>query len=320
MWCVSLGHAGERRGIVLVLLAAVLWGTVGVSAQVAYGLDGRLTPLLIGFYRLLVASVAMLLAHAVQPRQRQQPRWRIAAGRPLLGAVLAGVLLGGYQACYFGAVRGVGVSLATLITLGLAPVLVTLGTGLAGQRPSRRALLALALALLGLLLLVGLPAAEPTATVDRLGVLLALGSATGYAALAVLGRWLAPRLGPREVNLVSFSAGTLVLLPFALGSGSGLGEVWAVAPLVYLGLVPTVLAYGLFFSGVRTVAPGVASTLTLVEPLTATLLAALLLGERLSGGGIAGAALLLGAVALLSLGRSTPVSGGERLCYTCRRS
>jgi DME family drug/metabolite transporter len=319
MCCVSWGHAGERRGIVLVLLAAVLWGTVGVSAQVAYGLDGRLTPLLIGFYRLLVAAVAMLLTHGVRPRQ--QPRWRIAAGRPLLGAVLAGVLLGGYQACYFGAVRGVGVSLATLITLGLAPVLVTVGTGLAGQRPSRRALLALALALLGLLLLVGLPAAEPTATVDRrLGVLLALGSATGYAALAVLGRWLAPRLGPREVNLVSFSAGTLVLLPFALGSGSGLGEVWAVAPLVYLGLVPTVLAYGLFFSGVRTVAPGVASTLTLVEPLTATLLAALLLGERLSGGGIAGAALLLGAVALLSLGRSTPVSGGERLCYTCRRS
>jgi len=306
---------------VLVLLAAVLWGTVGVSAQVAYGLDGRLTPLVIGFYRLLVAALAMLLAHAVRPRQ--QVRWRIAAGRTLLGAVLAGALLGGYQACYFGAVRGVGVSLATLITLGLAPVLVTLGTSLAGQRPSRRALLALGLALLGLLLLVGLPTAGAEVTTDRLGVLLALGSATGYAGLTVLGRWLAPRLGPREVNLVSFTTGALVLLPFALGSGSGLrvDDVRALAPLVYLGLVPTVLAYGLFFSGVRTVAPGVATTLTLVEPLTATLLAALLLGERLSGGGLTGAALLLGAVALLSLQRrSPPAAGGGRLCYTCRRS
>lgn len=74
--------------------------------------------------------------------------------------------------------------------------------------------------------------------------------------------------------------------------------------LLYLGLTPTALAYGLFLTGVRQVGATVATLVTLLEPLTATLLAWLLLGERLAPLGLLGVVLLVTALALLA--RATP--------------
>jgi DME family drug/metabolite transporter len=71
--------------------------------------------------------------------------------------------------------------------------------------------------------------------------------------------------------------------------------------LVYLGLVPSALAYGLFFTGLRTVPGAVASIVTLLEPVTATALATLVLGQHLPAAALAGGVLVLGAVAVLSV-------------------
>jgi len=65
--------------------------------------------------------------------------------------------------------------------------------------------------------------------------------------------------------------------------------------------VPTALAYGLFLTGMRATPATVASIATLLEPLTATLLAWVLFGERLGPLGLAGTALLLTAMAVLAL-------------------
>ena len=56
------------------------------------------------------------------------------------------------------------------------------------------------------------------------------------------------------------------------------------------------MAYTLYFRGLRTAAASTAALLTLLEPLTGAILAALVLGQRLSATGIAGAAILVAAV------------------------
>jgi DME family drug/metabolite transporter len=58
------------------------------------------------------------------------------------------------------------------------------------------------------------------------------------------------------------------------------------------------VAYTLYFRGLRTAAASTAALLTLLEPLIGTVLAALILGERLSTTGIAGAAIIAAAVIL----------------------
>ena len=92
----------------------------------------------------------------------------------------------------------------------------------------------------------------------------------------------------------------LLLLPVALGAGLDVGYPpagWGI--LLYLGVVPTAVGYGLYVFGLRTVTATVSTIFALLEPLISTVLAVTVLHERLSPGGVWGGALLLGSVAFL---------------------
>lgn len=292
-----ISRAAVRRGLGLVTTSAVLWGTVGVAGQLLYNTTD-LSPLTVGFYRLLIAGILLVAVRAVTRRGRL---FRITrADLPVVLLVGAGLAI--YQVCYFAAVKAAGVSVATLVTLGLAPVLVAAG-GAVFQRevPGRGVLVALASALAGLALLVGgMPSAPAGSGNALLGAALAVGSATGYAGVTLLSRTLVGRVEAQDLTMFGFSAGAVLLLPVAAVTGLAVepGLVsWGL--LLYLGAVPSALAYGLFFTGLHTVTPTAAAILTLLEPLTAAALAAALFGERLGVPGLLGAGLLLAAVLLL---------------------
>jgi DME family drug/metabolite transporter len=69
--------------------------------------------------------------------------------------------------------------------------------------------------------------------------------------------------------------------------------------LVYLGVATMALSYGLLYAGLRTTSGSAATVATLVEPLSAAVLAALVLDERLTGPALLGGALILAAVVAL---------------------
>jgi DME family drug/metabolite transporter len=98
----------------------------------------------------------------------------------------------------------------------------------------------------------------------------------------------------------------LMLLAAALGGVGFRPEPAALGLLLALGTGPTAVAYTLYFRGLRTAAASTAALLTLLEPLTGTILSAFILGQRLSATGIAGAAILALAVIL------TVRAGGAR--------
>jgi DME family drug/metabolite transporter len=293
----------SARGFVLVVLAALCWGTAGISGDlVADRTD--LDPLDVAWHRMAIGAAALLAVHLLgrrrAPRSAVQPvawsrslRWRLAG----VGAGLAA-----YQAAYFAAVATAGVSIATLVALGLAPLLVAVGAAALGQgRPDRATGAALVVALAGLVLLVGVSAGGDGGDAVVLGALAAVGCAVAYAAVVLLSAG-APAGVP--TTTVGFTVGAVLLTPVALAAGLDLtADPLGLALLVYLGLVPTALAYGLFFTGVRAVPAAVASIVTLLEPLTATALAAAVLGERLAPTALVGGALMLGAVTALYLRR-----------------
>ncbi len=289
-------QAESRRGLGLIVGSAVLWGTVGVAVKLLYGLT-QTNALSVGFWRLALAVPGLGLACGLGLAGRRVQIARFDFGLMLL----IGVMTALYQVCYFGAIARVGVTTAVLVTLCTAPILVALlAAGWLGERLTRRLGLALGAALIGTGLLVGLQPGDGGVRNLGMGVGLALGSAGGYAVVTLCSRALAGRYPPLLPVTVGFSAGAVLLLPFALGSGlvvsySGVG--WGL--LLYLGLVPTALAYVLFFYGMRHATATVASVITLLEPLTSTILAWVLFGERLGAMGLLGALLLLGALGLL---------------------
>ncbi|MPZ88326.1 MAG: hypothetical protein GEU81_09670 [Nitriliruptorales bacterium] len=134
--------------------------------------------------------------------------------------LLIGAGLAAYQVCYFAAVKAAGVSIATLVTLGLAPVLVAAGGALFQREvPGRTVLIALVSALAGLGLLVGVPGEPAGGGNVLLGASLALGSATGYAGVTLLSRSLAGRVAAADLTMVGFTTGAVLLLPMAAVSG-----------------------------------------------------------------------------------------------------
>ncbi|GLY98576.1 EamA family transporter [Actinoplanes sp. NBRC 103695] len=272
-----------------IAVAGVLWGTTGIVVQLIRESTG-LSPVAIGFYRLAIAAAALLLV--MRPAfSVLRTRWR-----PLL---VIGVGLGAYQALYFVAVVWGGVTVATVVSLGLAPVLIAGWEAVRSRRrPSRASLVSIAAAIAGLALICGSPGAAPR---PLLGLLAALASGLGYAITTVIGRTAGERVEPLTLATVSTTVGAATLLPLALASGVALPFPSAAAgQLAYLGVVTTAVAYALFYLGLRSTAGSAAVIVTLLEPLTAAVLAVAVLGEQISLPVAAGGFLLLSAVVIAS--------------------
>jgi len=247
--------------------------------------------------------------------RRRRPAGRAAWTRITAIAGLAAV----FQSCYFTAVSLTSVSLATLVTIGSAPVLVLAAERARGQRRTGRlAGCATGLALTGLGLLVGLPSGG----FPRPRCWPAPAWRSSPAPGSPRSRWSAPGRSPAWTNLTAtglgFTLGGLVLLPVAAATG-GIGFTpgpVTLGLLAALGTGPTAVAYTLYFRGLRRAPAGTAALLSLLEPLTGTLLAALILGDRLGPTGIAGAVILAAALVLAALagpgGRVRPRPCGPR--------
>ena len=115
----SSGLLAGRGGLLLIVLAAVLWGTVGVTTRAIFTL-AETTALCVAFLRLALAVPVMVPATAAVLGRRGF----LAAPRDLLLMVAIGIVLAAYQLLYFGAIQRVGVAIATLVTLCTAPVIV----------------------------------------------------------------------------------------------------------------------------------------------------------------------------------------------------
>jgi DME family drug/metabolite transporter len=305
----------SRSALIKISSAGLIWGSTGVVVQDLYR-STALSAVGIGFYRLAIAAVALLVV--------RRPRVVIAAVRVApFGLLLTGIGLGAYQALYFVAVTLGGVSVATVLSLGLAPVLLAVAETVRARRLPDRTTAAMLLAgVIGLLLITG-STGRPSAGAPRplIGLLAAVGCAGCYALSTVAGRGQAQRLDALTLTSATTAIGALTLAPVALiggavsGGPAGLGLPLHPGPLLllgYLGIITTAVAYGLFYAGLRTTPGSTAAILTLLEPLVAALLAVLLLGEILPGPAVAGGMLLLVAIAV-PYGRGTaPEFPGQR--------
>ena len=287
------------RSFLALVLAGLLWGTGGLAGALLQSRTG-LHPVSVAAYRLLVggglATAALLALRVPVPRTA-------AAGRRLLAA---GALIALFQACYFGAVGLTSVSLATLLTIGSAPVFVAAATGERGPK----ALTSIALAVTGLALLAGAPSTTDTwHTIG--GIALSLTSGAGFAALTLLTRRPVPGLTGGATTALGLLVGGILLLPLALPAGMSLpadGDVLLIA--AYLGIIPTALAYGAYFAGLRGAPAVTAALCSMLEPLTATVLAVLVLDDRMTAWGTGGAVLLFAALVLNAVpSRPTPGRG-----------
>ncbi|WP_244930407.1 DMT family transporter [Nocardioides sp. W7] len=299
-----------RTGLLQVALAGALWGTGGLAVQVVRDVL-PMSVLVISAWRMVIAALVLV---AVLALTRQSAGVvALLRTRPAY-AVGVGTATAAYQALYFVSVVNVGVTVATVVSLGLAPVLLTVGEAVRDRRrPDTGHLLVLGVALTGLLLVSGTAHSGDSGPHPLLGLLTAVGSGTAYALTTALGRPLAQVTSPLALTTTTTTVGALVLLPLAALSALGGSPVLTTDPvaagtLLYLGVMTMALAYGLLYAGLRTTPGSAAVIATLLEPVTAALVAAAFLDERIGALGVVGTALILLAVA--GLGRRPVVPPG----------
>ena len=303
------GRSGVRshgRGLVEVAAASVLWGTGGLAVQLVRESE-PLSPVTISAWRMAGAAAVLLLVLLASRRGGALVALARAHPRQLL---VVGVGTAAYQGLYFVSVTQVGVAVSTVVSLGLAPVLLTVADAVRHRRaPSRGRSLVLLAALTGLLL-VSVAGHESATGPDPVsGVLLAVASGTTYALTTAAGGSVSRTSSPLVLTTGMTLVGAAVLLPcLALVDGPRTtGDPVALAWLAYLAVLTMALAYVLLYSGLREVAPSTAVTASLVEPVTAAVVAAVVLGESLGPAAVVGIVLVLGAVA--GLGRPAAAAG-----------
>jgi len=278
--------------LLCLVAAGLLWGTGGLTGTLL-GRSAGLSPLSVAAVRLL-AGGGLIVAFRVVPGRRW-PSGRAAWAR----VAVTGLLAATFQAAYFSSVSLTSVSLATLVTIGATPVIVLVGELLLGRRRlDWSGVTRTVLALAGLGLLVGLPAGGYGADAVLESAGLALLAAAGFAVLTLAAAVPVPGLDEETVTGLGFTLGGLVLLPLAVAAGGPAFRPTAAAFgwVAALAAGPTALAYPLYFRGLRGAPASTGALLSLLEPLTATVLSVAFLGNRLSPTGIAGAVLLAAAI------------------------
>jgi drug/metabolite transporter (DMT)-like permease len=273
-----------------VVLSTVAYGVQPIFGKIAYAAGVEPLPLLAWRYLIALACLQLALRDPRPPLRVRLRLWGI-------GSVFVV-----NSTAYFMALEALPASV-TVLVLYTYPVIVALLAALARvEGLTWRALLAALVAFAGCALTAGGP--RLSAGLPARGVAWALAAALVYAAFVVLssrfGRGVPARVLALHLVQVAALLSTVVAL---LGPGLALPrDTRAWLAVAAIAVVSTVVSMIAFLAGMALVGPSRAAVLSSLEVLVTLALAFLLLGERLSTGQWAGAALILGAVAFQNAG------------------
>ncbi len=309
----ATAHRG--RGTAFILLASVAFGSSGPLAKSA--MQAGLSPQQVASARIGIAALVLVVGVAlVKPavlRVRRE-QWRLLLAYGLIGVAAV-------QLLFFVAVSRLPVGIAMLLEY-TSPVLVALWVRFVRHvRLPALSWTGTALALVGLAMVAQV---WDGLRLDAVGLLAGIGAALCSAAYYLLGERGASEHHP--IGLVTWGMVVGALAVFAVSPpwdlpwarfdeavrfGPWLPPLWSL--LVAVALISTAVAYALSIMSLRHLPSTVASVLALSEPIVATVLAWLVLGETNSAVQIAGMAILLGGAGLVQLASRGPVTPAEPL-------
>lgn len=300
-----MSRRGHHLGLAAITVSSLLWGTTGTAATFAPDAG----PLAIGAAALGIGG--MLQAAIAVPALRAA-RSALRANRRLvlLGALAVAI----YTLAFYSSMACAGVAVGSVVSLASAPLASGVLERLVDrQRLSPWWMLAAGLGIIGSILLciskMHGPAADAASTLAGVGLGLLAGAT--YATYS----WAVHRLMGRTVSRGAamgsvFGLGGALLMPVLLFTGAPLiASTGNVAVAAYMALVPMFLGYLLFGFGLTRVSAGTATTITLSEPAIATVLAVLIVGERLNTLGWTGLGFIALALGVLAL---APAHAGQK--------
>jgi drug/metabolite transporter (DMT)-like permease len=301
-------------GVLIVLAAASLFGTLGPLSRFAY--EAGMEPVAFVAWRggIGFLATAAFVWWRIAHRGERLTRLGDLDGRGRASLGVAAIMGFTLNLCMFIAFDRITVALA-LLGFYTYPVMVAIGNVALGREPLDRArVMALCLAVAGMLAVVA-SQLDPSAgiTFDLLGVGLALGAACSQAVFVIVSRsgYRAVPADQAMAVVLAVTVASCLILAIVTGATSTLiqpVEDSSVLPLlVFTGLFAAAIPSMLFLTGIRLVGGTTTGILMLFEPVVGVVLAAWLLAEGLAPIQVGGGLAILAAALILQ--RAAPAGG-----------
>jgi len=275
------------------VLSAALFGTTG-TARIMSKLT--LDSVSVAAGRLLLGAIGLVVIVVVSGRGSALIRlWRTPT------VWVMGIGVAAYQALFFVGTGRVGVAIGTLASLALGPLMAgLLAWWIGSSRPTAVWWTSTVIAIAGLsVLTVG--GMTSGASFDVLGIVAAVGAGCAYAVYTVFGSKLAQSgAHATDVLAASFMIGGILLLPLGIGHAAQFASPAGIALILWLGIVATSIAYVMFGMGIATLPAGTVATLNLAEPVIATFLGVVVVGEAIHGLETVGCLLIAASLGVLA--------------------
>ena len=283
---------GNKRALAALIAAMSIFGTIGIFRQ--------WIPLPSATVALCRSVIGALFLLGVLLLSRRRADFS-ALGRVWLPLLLSGICLGANWLLLFEAYRFTTVATATLCYYMAPMLLVLLSPVLLKERLTLRRVLALVLALAGMVPVSGILEGQSDGGNNTLGVLFGLGAAVLYASVVLLNKRITA-LPAEEKTFCQFTISAVVLLPYMLLTEAPIltpPPVEGVLLLLLVGVVHTGLAYFLYFGAICRLPAQTVAVYSYIDPVFAIVLSSVLTRTMLTVPELVGAAMILGA-ALIS--------------------
>jgi drug/metabolite transporter (DMT)-like permease len=289
----TIARPADPVTIAAVAVTIVAWASAFPAIRAGLAAFG---PLELGALRFAIAAVpaAIFLLLARPPLPALNELWRFATGGVVFVALYTALLNFGELTVSAGAASFI-INVSPIMTAGFAMVVL-------GERFSPLAWVGTFLSFAGIGI-IALGEGEGL-TFDR-GALLILGAAVCTATNTIVQKPLFARHKPLTVSAWNMVIGAVCLspaLPNALSQASQ-ADADGLAAVIYLGIVPGLVAYGSWAVALSRLPASRASNFLYCVPPVATLIGFLWLGEIPTSLGILGGALALGGVAIVNIRR-----------------
>ncbi|NDY70856.1 EamA family transporter [Desulfobacter hydrogenophilus] len=300
----NVHSSSAKMALIAACGAGVMWGTGALVVNILVAQYG-FTPENVSFWRFSIGAVVLV---GVFGRGIVWSRLR-----PLLPTViLSGTAMAGYVLLWFLGIEQMGAAVPTLIALCLPPVVVTIiGVARGQERADLQLLLVLSGAITGTVLIItqhGATSADVDSHSTLLGVVFSIGSALLYANFSMINGRISIALGAGQATAcLTVVAAVVMGLTALFRPLNWPTEFPQQAWFLYLGLVTAALALLAFSWGAARLKPTALTVATLLEPLTAVVLSALLLGQHFDSLQWIGSSLLL--ISIWGLGRRASEKG-----------
>lgn len=295
---------GKKKSLAMLVISMVIYGSIGLFRR-----SVSLPSAALACYRGLAGAVLLVLLAKAQGKTLFH---RIGL-RKLLGLAVSGAMMGFNWIFLFEAYNYTSVGTATLCYYMQPAIVILLSPLVFKERMTVRKALCVLLSVIGMILISGVAETGLPRAGELKGILFGLAAAVLYAGVIIMNKKL-PGIDAYEKTVLQLLSAGLVLLPYVLAVDVPFAVHWTpglVFLLLVIGLVHTGLAYVLYFGSMDGLPAQTVAIFSYLDPITALILAAVLLGERMTGLELLGAALVLGA-ALLSEVRSGRERRAER--------